>query len=40
MLNGNNNGKLPATGGTSSVAAVLLGAITAGVGSLLRRKKK
>ena len=37
---GNGNGKLPATGGTSSVAAVLLGALTAGVGSLLRRKRK
>ncbi|MEN8077320.1 beta-N-acetylglucosaminidase domain-containing protein [Clostridioides difficile] len=36
----NGNGKLPATGGTSSVAVMLLGALTAGVGTLLRRNKK
>ena len=37
---GNSNSKLPKTGGASSVAMSLLGLVTVGVGSFLRRKNK
>ncbi len=36
---GKNNSNLPKTGGTSSVAMSLLGLVTVGIGSFLRRKK-
>ena len=37
---GKDNSKLPKTGGTSSVAMSLLGLVTVGIGSFLRRKNK